>query len=170
MTIFRLSPVIGEGNAGNVARLIQAIDKRQFVWIGTGQNYKSLIYKTDVARACRKVLLEKKNGVEIFNLAAEPIMMRDFVRAAAKNLNEKIPKFSIPPLLLEKVFQLNEKTLKIKKIRKISETVEKWLSEDVYSADSFEREYDFKTETSISEALEKQILWYRKQKKMGEQS
>jgi nucleoside-diphosphate-sugar epimerase len=164
LTIFRLSPVIGEGNAGNVARLVEAIDKKRFVWIGNGKNYKSLIYKKDVAKACRKILTEKKNGVEVFNLAAEPILMRNFVGDAAKNLNKKIPRFSIPPLLLEKVFRLNEKTLKIKKIRKISETVEKWLSDDVYSAEIFEREYNFKPETSISEALEKQIDWYQKQK------
>jgi len=168
LTIFRLAPVIGEGNAGNVERLIKAIDKRQFVWIGKGQNYKSLIYKADVAKACGKILLKKKNGVEIFNLAAEPVLMRDFVAEAARNLDKKIFRFSIPPMLLEKFFQLNEKTLKIKKIRKISETIEKWLSDDVYSAGSFEREYDFKPETSISEALEKQILWYRKQSRLGE--
>lgn len=164
LTIFRLSPVIGEGNAGNVARLVEAIDKKRFVWIGSGENYKSLIYKRDVAKACLEILRKKKQGIEIFNLAAEPVLMRNFVAAAAKNLNKKIPGFSIPPPLLEKVFQLNEKTLKIKKIRKISETVEKWLSDDVYSAERFEREYNFKPETSVSEALEKQIKRYRKQK------
>ncbi len=164
LTIFRLSPVIGEGNAGNVARLVEAIDKKRFVWIGNGENYKSLIYKKDVAIACREILIKKKNGIEIFNLAAAPIMMRNFVAEAAKNLNKKISRFSVPPPLLEKVFQINEKTLKIKKIRKISETIEKWLSDDVYSAEMFEREYNFKPETSISEALERQINWYRKQK------
>lgn len=164
LTIFRLSPVIGEGNAGNVARLVEAIDKKRFLWIGGGENYKSLIYKKDVARACREILMKKKKGTEIFNLAAAPILMRDFVGDTAKNLNKKIPGFSIPPLLLEKVFQLNERTLKIKKIRKISETIEKWLSDDVYSAERFEREYNFRPGTSISEALEKQINWYRKQK------
>ncbi len=164
LTIFRLSPVIGEGNAGNVARLVKAIDKKRFVWIGSGENYKSLIYKKDVAKACREILTKKKKGIEIFNLAAEPIQMRNFVAAAAGNLNKKIPNFSIPQLFLEKLFQLNEKTLKVKKIRKYSKTVEKWLSDDVYSAEKFKREYNFKPKTSIAEALEKQINWYRKQK------
>ncbi len=90
--------------------------------------------------------------------------MRDFVAGAAKNLNKKIPKFSLSPLFLEKFFWLNEKTLKIKKIEKVSQTVEKWLSDDVYSSEKFKREYNFRPETSISEALEKQINWYRKQR------
>lgn len=168
LTIFRLAPVIGEGNAGNVARLIEAIDKQRFVWVGKGQNFKSLIYKKDVAKACVKILLKKKKGVEIFNLAAKPVLMRDFVAEAAQNLNKKIPGFSVPPTLLKKLFQLNQKTLKIQKIQKISETVEKWLSDDVYSCDSFAKEYDFKPETSISAALEKQIVWYRKQNGLAE--
>lgn len=162
LTIFRLAPVIGEENAGNVQRMIESIDSRRFVWIGKGENYKSLIYKSDVARACEKILAEKKNGTEIFNLAAEPVVMRDFVAQTAKYLNRRIPKIIFPPSLFEAVFRLNESTLKIKKIQKLSVTIEKWLSDDVYSAKKIERVYGFKTETSISEALRKQIEWHRK--------
>jgi nucleoside-diphosphate-sugar epimerase len=167
LTIFRLSPVIGEGNTGNVARMVAAIDKGRFLWIGTGENYKSLIYKKDIGRACREVLTKKKKGTEIFNLAAEPVLMRDFVENAAKKLNKKIPNFSVSPRLLENFFLINEKTLKLKKIIKVSQTIEKWLSDDVYSAEKFEREYNFRPETSIKEALEKQISWYREQKRTG---
>jgi len=123
-----------------------------------------LIYKKDVAKACREILIKKKRGIEVFNLAAAPIQMCDFVARAAKNLDRRIPGFSISPTLLKNFFQLNEKTLKIKKIRKFSEVIEKWLSDDVYSTERFEREYNFKAETSISEALERQIGWYQKQK------
>jgi nucleoside-diphosphate-sugar epimerase len=165
LTIFRLSPVIGEENTGNVARMVETIDKKRFVWIGDGRNYKSLIYKKDVARACREILTKKKNGMEIFNLASEPVLMSDFVASAAQNLNKKIPNFSISPQFLEKFFLLNEKTLKIKKIKNISQTIEKWLSDDVYSAEKFEREYNFKPEISILEGLKKQISWYQKQKR-----
>ena len=168
LTIFRLAPVLGEGNKGNVARMIEAIDRERFVWIGDGQNYKSLIYKKDVARACGKILLNKKKGAEMFNLAAEPVLMRDFVAEAARGLDKKIPRFSIPESLPEIVFQLNKNTFKLKKIQRISETVEKWLSDDVYSASKFKREYDFTMETPVLKALDKQIRWYRKQTKTQE--
>lgn len=166
LTIFRLAPVLGEGNTGNAARMIEAIDKKRFVWIGKGENYKSLIYKKDVARACGQILRENKtNGVEIFNLAAEPILMRDFVGRAAKCLKTEIPEFSIPAIFLEKIFLLNERVFRIKKIARLAGTIEKWLSDDVYSAEKFRREYNFKPATSIAEALEKQIDSYLKQKK-----
>lgn len=168
LTIFRLAPVIGEGNAGNVARLVEAIDKNRFLWIGDGENYKSLIYKKDVARACREVLIKKKEGIEIFNLAAAPVMMQNFVTTAAKKMNKKIPGFSIPPSLLRIVFELNKKTLQITKIQKISDTVDKWLSEDIYSAEAFEQKYNFRPQVDICDGLEKQIDWYQTQKKIGE--
>lgn len=164
LTIFRLSPVIGEDNSGNVARMIEAIDKKRFVWIGRGENYKSLIYKKDVARACRTILKDKKDGTEIFNLAAAPILMSEFVAEAAKYLNRRIPKISISPILLEKFFRVNEIFLRNDRISKISGTIEKWLSDDVYSAQKIEREYDFKPETAIVTALKKQIDSYIQQK------
>ncbi len=163
LTIFRLAPVIGEKNAGNVQRMIEAIDKGRFIWIGKGENYKSLIDKADVAGACEKVIRNKKNGTEIFNLAAEPILMHDFVREAARNLERRIPNFSISPMLLDRIFRLNDNVFKIDKITKIAVTIEKWLSDDIYPASKFELEYDFKAKISIPEALKRQISWYREQ-------
>ena len=51
-TILRLSPVYGEEDRGNVARLMRAIDRGWFLWVGAGGNLKSLIHRDDVARAC----------------------------------------------------------------------------------------------------------------------
>ena len=60
LTILRLAPVLGEKGIGNVPRLIEAINKRRFVWLGDGSNKKSLIYVGDVADACLKILNLKK--------------------------------------------------------------------------------------------------------------
>ena len=161
LTIFRLAPVIGEDNVGNVSRLIDAIDNNRFVWIGDGENLKSLIYKKDVARACVKLLETKENGTEIFNLAAEPVRMKDFVVQIAERLNKKIFPIQIPASIPRTVFDLNAKLFSLKKINKISETVEKWLADDVYAADKIARTYDFRPTTTIEEAIEKQIERYQ---------
>jgi len=55
LTILRLATVYGEGDPGNVGRLLRAIDRNQFIWIGDGRNRKSLIHREDVARAGRVV-------------------------------------------------------------------------------------------------------------------
>ena len=164
LTILRLAPVIGEENVGNTARLVEAIDKRRFIWIGDGKNLKTLIYKRDVARACVNILTEKKGATEIFNLAAEPITMQEFVGEIATHLNKSIPKINLPPGLLKIVFQLNARFLKLKKVDKIAETVEKWLSDDIYSAKKIEEVYSFQPKFSIAQAIAKQVNWYKSDK------
>lgn len=161
LTIFRLAPVIGEDNTGNVSRLIRAIDKNRFIWIGDGRNLKSLIYKKDVARACYKLLLSKNNRTEIFNLAAEPIIMQDFVEQIAAHLCRKVFPVPIPARLPRMFFQFNAKFTNFRKINKISETIEKWLADDVYSTNRIERAYNFKTSTAIPDAIERQVRQYK---------
>ena len=56
LTILRLATLYGEGDPGNVARLMRTIDRGRFIWVGDGSNRKSLLYKGDAARAILAVL------------------------------------------------------------------------------------------------------------------
>lgn len=165
LTIFRLAPVLGEENAGNAARLIEAIDKNRFVWVGGGENLKTLIYKSDVARACVRLIAEKFVGTEIYNLAAEPIKMKDFVVEISSRLNRKIFPLAIPAVFLRTVFSINSKTLNSRRINKISDTVEKWLSDDIYSAGKIAEAYGFQPSVSTREAIGRQVEHYLAGKK-----
>ncbi len=107
------------------------------------------------------ILTNKTGETEIFNLAAEPIRMKDFVGEIAKHLDKAIPKISISPRFLNMVFQLNTKLFGLKKIYGLSDTVEKWLSDDIYSAKKIEEVYGFKPKFSIAEAIERQVNWYK---------
>ncbi len=164
LTILRPATVVGEGDRGNVSRLIKAIDKSRFLWLGSGENYKSLIYKGDVARACRIVLNKKKEETEIFNLTAEPLKMSEIVGQIALSLKKKIPKFSFSVELLRKLFQVNENVFRFKKIEKLSDTVEKWLSEEVFSGEKIKEEYGFYAETPIVEAINREVEFYKNRK------
>lgn len=168
LTIFRLSPVIGEANIGNVARLISSLDGGRFLWIGKGENVKSLIYKTDVARACVELCKNKKGKTEVFNLSAEPVRMKDFVREIAGHLDRKVYKFSIPKKFVRSIFGVNSNFVRSKKLYKIETTVEKWLSDDVYPAQKIAGEYGFEPQTSVSEAIERQVKWYQENKENKE--
>ena len=160
LTILRLAPVLGEKGIGNVPRLIEAINKRRFLWIGDGRNKKSLIYVGDVAGACLKLLNSKKNKTEIFNIASEPIEMQRLVSIISESLKKNVPKFSIPAIIPEIIFKLNSKTFKVGLIENLSKTVLKWLSDDIYSAEKIKIEYGFQPETSVEEAVIKQCRWF----------
>lgn len=168
LTILRLAPVIGENNVGNnvgnTARLIKAIDEKKFLWVGTGDNFKALIYKKDVARACAMILINKKKETEIFNLAAEPIKMKDFVKIISDELGKPVPRIKIPSKFLHFIFRLNKRFLGVGKIERSAATIEKWLSNDVYSAKKIRRAYGFEPETTMAAALGKQIESYRQSK------
>lgn len=165
LTILRLAPVIGEGNVGNVARLISAIDKRRFIWIGNGKNIKTLIYKTDVARACKVILTKKKGETEIFNLAAEPIRMDDFVGEITSHLHKIPPRIKLPAKFFDIVFKLNAKLFGLKKVIEISTVIERWLSDDVYSAKKIAEVYDFQPKYSVKEAIKRQVKHQKQRQK-----
>jgi GlcNAc-P-P-Und epimerase len=161
LTILRLATVIGEGDPGNTARLIKAIDNRRFVWIGRGENLKSLAYKNDVAKACLSVLDKKSTKTEIFNVTAEPVKMKEIVSSIAASLNKKVSRITIPIAIFDKIFSANSKIFRSKRLFKLSETVEKWLSSDVFSGKKIADEYGFRAETPISEALCRQVKFYK---------
>lgn len=165
LTIFRLTPVLGEKGIGNVPRLIKAIDKRRFLWVGDGRNKKSLIYVGDIADACRMILEKKKRGTEIFNLSAKPIDMRELVSIISVRLDKKVPEFSIPESIPRTFINLGEKLVGSRRIGKFSKIFDKWLSDNVYAAGKIKSEYGFEPKTSISEAVAKQCEWYSRQKK-----
>ncbi len=51
--ILRMATLYGEGDPGNVGRLMDAIRRRRLVMIGSGENKKSLLHVNDAARALR---------------------------------------------------------------------------------------------------------------------
>lgn len=163
LTILRPATVIGEGDAGNVFRLIEAIDKKKFLWIGKGENSKSLIYKKDVAKACKSVLQKRTAETEVFNISAEPLTMSEIVSNISENLGKKIPKIYVPANFLIKVLRICS-GMNFGRLKKILETIEKWVAEDVYISEKIREKYDFSTEVSVKEAIEREVIWYKNRK------
>lgn len=160
LTILRPATVIGENDRGNTARLIEAIDRKRFIWIGKGENRKSLIYKKDVALACLKVLEKSTTATEVFNVTGEAVKMNFIVSEIAKNLNRKIPPFGVSQRLLKIIFGVNNKGLQIGKISNLQETIRKWISDDVFSGEMIREKYGFQTEIEVSEAIRRQAQFY----------
>jgi UDP-glucose 4-epimerase len=161
LTVLRLATVIGEGDRGNTSRLIRAIKKGRFVWIGSGKNKKSLIYKGDVAKGILKIIQSREDtGLEILNLTAEAVSMKEVVKAISKALNKKTPRIKISEELIRAVFNLNKMGISIEYIRKFENTFEKWLSDDIFSGKRLYEKYNFKPQTPISEGLARQVEYF----------
>jgi nucleoside-diphosphate-sugar epimerase len=154
LTILRLATVYGEGDRGNVAKLIAALANRRFIWPGSGLNRKSLIYKEDAARACLCAAERAASGAEVFNVSAQPATMREIVSAICQALDRPVPLLGIPPTLLKVTSAIFRR---LGDPGQLGRRLEKFSRDDVYSGSKFEATFDFRSATSLSEGIRKEV-------------
>lgn len=161
LTILRLATLYGEEDPGNMARLIGSIERGRFVWVGRGENLKSLLHREDAARACIAVIKEPVSGMNVYNVSAPPHKMRDIVAAITLTLGKSVPSFHIPAS-----FALNSaKILKILsfnlgRFSTVHGTLQKWLADDYYNTEKFYSIFNFHTEVTIEEGIKREVDWY----------
>ncbi len=96
VTILRLGTLYGEQDKGNVVRLISAIDRSRFIWVGDGRNRKSLLHREDAALSCLAALRVPDESVRVFNVAGPPSPVSDVVTIIASALGRSIPRVRVP--------------------------------------------------------------------------
>ncbi len=166
LTILRLATLYGEGDPGNVGRLIRMLDRGRFLWIGSGNNLKSLLYKGDAARACLAVAERPASGISIYNVSGPACTMREIVGGIAKALG-KHPLPGRVPASLALFLSRNLSGIPNRCLAGLHQTVEKWLADDVYDTRRFEETYGFQTKTSLEEGLKREVDWYRQNKEIN---
>jgi nucleoside-diphosphate-sugar epimerase len=163
LAILRLATLYGEGNPGNVGRLMRALDRGRFLWIGDGSNRKSLLYRGDAARACMAVAERPASGINIYNVSAPACTMREIVDGIADALG-KHPFPVRVPASLALLLSRHLSRIPIRRMAGLHQTVKKWLAEDVYDTRRFEEAYGFQTKTSLEDGLKREVDWYRRNK------
>ena len=162
LTILRLATLYGEGDPGNVARLMRWIDRGRFFWIGDGSNMKSLVHRDDAARACLAALEAPGGGTSIYNVSAAPCTMRSVVEGLATTLGRNLPRWRIPGSLAQGVADVAGRLPgRAGRVRAMAGSVRKWLSNDVYSADKLRTATGFEPSVSLDEGLLREAAWYR---------
>jgi len=154
LTILRMATIYGEGDRGNVAKLIGALGQGQFIWPGSGLNQKSLIYKQDAARACLAALERPVSGTEIFNVTAQPATMREIVAAICHALGRPIPRFGIPSAVLETAAAIFHW---IGDPGQLGQRLRKFVHDDVYDGAKFADAFDFSPRVSLEQGLFREV-------------
>jgi nucleoside-diphosphate-sugar epimerase len=154
LTILRFATIYGEGDRGNVARLIGAVDRGRFIWPGSGQNQKSLIYKEDAARACLRALDRSECGTEIFNVSAPPSTMREIVAAICQALGRPVPRLGIPSVILNRVAAISHR---IGDPGQLAHRLDKFIQDDVYDGTKFEATFAFRPEVPLLEGIRREV-------------
>lgn len=160
LTILRLATVYGEGDRGNVVRLIRAIDRRRFVWIGRGENRKSLIHRDDAGEAIVVAALAAAGGT--FNVSAEPVTMREIVAAIAAALGRSMPALRINGrAAIAAARALSAATLHNRRAAGLVRTLTKWCSDEVHDASEFRARFGFAPSVTLADGIAREVAWYR---------
>ena len=164
LMILRLATLYGENDPGNVARLMRAIDRGRFIWIGDGSNIKSLLYCGDAARACIMATFQSSTGVKIYNVSAQPSTMYEVIEGLIVALGRDHPRLHVPasPMLMAANF-LSRLAGNRGRLGDLRNTLKKWLADDAYDAGQFNKTFGFQTEVDLTEGLRREVKWYHSQ-------
>jgi nucleoside-diphosphate-sugar epimerase len=160
LVIIRLGTLYGEGDRGNVQRLLSTIAAGRFVAVGTAGNRKSLLHVEDAARACIMPVLAPGGPAGVFNVAGEPVVMRDVIGGLAAALGRRAPRWHVP-LGLARAAAAGAAIVRPSFGRAIQRTLAKWGAEDVYPSDRFERAYGFRPSIAWSDGARRQVEWWK---------
>lgn len=158
LVILRPAPIVGEGSRGNVSRLISAIDRGRFRWIGRGENRRSFVYVGDVARAVEFAIENSAiNGV--FNLSGGSVTVAELVDTIEKSLGKSVSSIRLPEGIARFGIAATYPFSSDSVIGRYRKSLKTWLAEAVYSEEKL-KELGFRSSTSIQTALGLEVSDY----------
>jgi len=165
LTILRLSTVYGEGEPGNVSRLIKAVAKYGPLVLGSGANRKSMTYVENVAALCSRLIKwSGSGGVSILNVAdPEPYRLDEIVAAIASALNKSGPLIRVNQhLALAGSWGLTAAArLFGRKSPLTPEQVKKITEDAVCDVTKLREEVGFVAPILLEEGIRRTVAWYR---------
>ena len=158
LTILRPVPIIGEGSRGNVARLIRAIDRKHFLWIGDGRNERSFVYMDDVAGAIL-ASLSMQDGKSTLNVTGGTITVRELVETISECLGASHPARLLPHKPAQLAVSVSRPFARVPMIGRYHRTLETWLADAVYSGDAL-TSLGFSPSVDLREGLRREVDFY----------
>jgi nucleoside-diphosphate-sugar epimerase len=158
LVVLRLATVYGPGDPGNLARLMRVIDRGRFLWVGTGENLKTLVHVDDVGGALvTAAAIGAPTGT--YNLSPPPVSMAAVVAELARTLGRPIPAVRLPggPCLAA------ARLLQIFGGRGASAaaSLRKWMADDVFNGGRFEHDFGWQPAIQLPEGIRGEVAWYR---------
>lgn len=164
LSVLRPAPIVGEGSRGNVSRLIRAIDRGRFVWVGDGRNLRSFVYVGDVARAIGLLLTHGAEAKGSFNLVGGTLTVSDLVQAIETTLEKRTPRIGVPSIAAHALYRASAVASPVNAVERYRRTLRTWLADGVYSGAKIESELGVAPATSIEDAVSREVEHYLRTK------
>jgi nucleoside-diphosphate-sugar epimerase len=138
------------------------VDQSRFIWIGQGENLKSLLHREDAARACMAVIQSPASGINIYNVSAPPCKMHDIVSAIASSLGKSVPSLHIPAsFALNSAKIMKNISLNRGLFSTLHNTLQKWVADDYFNTEKFFKAFNFQTMVNLEEGMQREVVWYK---------
>jgi nucleoside-diphosphate-sugar epimerase len=160
--IVRPAVVFGPGNYANMYNLIDSIYKGKFMFVGKGDNIKSVAYVENLVDAIVFYMDRMKSGLEVFNYSDEPHMKtKEIVKIISKYLKVKVPDFKFPlkPVLgvagiIDILAKISGRNFLIQAFR-----IKKFAQDTFYRSPCI-RDLGFQQRVSVEDGFKKMVNWY----------
>lgn len=166
LAILRMATIYGAGDPGNVGRLMSAIQRRRFVWVGKGLNRKSLVHVEDAASACATAALaDKLPRAGVFNVSATPVTMADIVSNIEIALGRSTPAIRLPSVALLQLANCGRIVPGLQGTSaRVRRLIEKWTSDEVFDSSLFCECFGWNPQITLAEGLARQVAWNRQRR------
>ncbi len=158
LRILRLATVFGAGDPGNFVRLIRAIHRRHFIQIGSGRTLKSLVHRSDAARACLAAIDDSSPGTKCFNVVSGQFSLREIVSTLSSLLDVPVLPLRIPSVIAKAA------TAGLRMLPRggsgLATSIERLLSDESYSGAALESAYGFCPCVGLYQGLADEVNWY----------
>ncbi len=95
--IIRPTAIFGPKNYANIYRLISKVADGKFLWVGRGENIKSVAYVENLVAATLFLIDRMKPGLETYNYSDEPqLMLKQLVGLISGKARVPASRFHIP--------------------------------------------------------------------------
>jgi len=176
IAIFRPTVVFGPENYANMYNLIDKVYKKRFIFVGNGENIKSVAYVENLVAATIFVLDRLKPGIQIFNYSDYPqLTSAQIVAVITKSLGCNIPGFKIPlkpALLFASFFDVLGKITGYN-FPITAQRIKKFNTSTQHNSDKI-RAFGFSPPVAVEEGIRRMAEWYLRyrdvKKAVGNQS
>lgn len=160
--IIRPSVIFGPNNFANVYNLIDKIYKKKFVFVGKGDNIKSVAYVENLVDANIFLIDKLKSGIQIFSYSDEPQMtISQVVDIISEYMPHKVPKIKIPlwiAVSFGSIFDLLGKTTG-HNYPITAARMKKFATSTHHKAEKI-RNIGFKQKIETKEGFKRMVEWY----------
>lgn len=163
-TMLRLSTIYGEGEPGNISKLIKAVAKYGPIVMGNGSNKKSMTYVGNVAVFCSQLVLHgSSEHISVLNIADPEPYRLDFIVEA---INEALGRTN-RLIRVNRALALTGSWclgtiagLVGRKSPLTLEQVRKMIANSICDTTKLKQQYDFIPPVLLEEGIKKTVDWY----------